>query len=817
MKILADLPRDLRYAARSLLRTPGFTAVAVAVLALGIGATSAILSLVSAVWLKPLPFADADRVVSLWVDLSSLGGPPRLEATPSHYDAWRQRAQSFEEMAAVVPSSMNLTGGGEPERLAAVRTTPNLFATIGLAPILGRTFVQDDGAEEAVVISERFWLRRLGGDPAAVGRTITLDGSPHVVVGIVPPDFRFPYGEKDVFIATAFAPQLLAENGAFIWSVVAKLRAGVSIETARAEMDAVAAALRAENRNGSPVVIEPLRDSLARGNPNARDIRPTLIGLLGAVGLVLLIACANVANLMLARATVRQKELAIRKALGAARGRVLRQLVTESGALAGFGVVGGLGLAAACFGYLTRLLPATLPASTTLALDWRVLALTVGASLVTVLLFGVGPAFVAARRDFGAAFGRAVGAHGARARRLRSALVVAEVALTVVLLAGAGLLLRSYAAVLAVDPGFDAEGVLLVDTPLSPSRYPAAADRDAFYHGVLERVRALPGVETAGYTNFAPLVIKGGRSVTFVEGRPVPTQEEIFRTVAQDRGVSPGYFETLRVPLVSGRLIDARDTRDAPLVAVINEAMVRLHWPDEDSIGKQFRFGLGDMNRLFTVVGVVGDMRQDGLDAPSFPEIYAPLDQLGPSGQFSLMWPQQLVVRTSGDPLALGAAVRRAVWDIDADQPVASVRALSEVLDVELAGRNVQLTLLGAFASLALVLAAVGLYGTLSYTVSQSTNEIGLRMALGARQQTVVGTVVRSALSTAALGIGLGLIAAYALTRTIASFLYDVSPTDPVTAVAVAGVLLVVAALAAFVPARRAASVNPMTALRAEG
>ncbi|HWN37539.1 MAG TPA: ABC transporter permease, partial [Gammaproteobacteria bacterium] len=446
MTMLADLPRDFRYAARSLARTPGFTVVAVAVLALGIGATSAILSLVSAVWLKPLPFANEDRLVSLWVDLSSVGGPTRLEAPPATYNAWRQRAQSFEEMTPVAPASVNLTGGGEPERLSAVRTTPNLFATIGLAPILGRTFAPDDGAEEAVVLSERFWMRRLGGDPNVVGRTITLDGSPHVVVGIVPPDFRFPFGEKDAFIATVFPQELLAEQGSFIWSVVAKLRPGVSIEAAQAEMNAVSATLRAENGPGQPVAVAPLRDSLVRGNLTTRDIRPTLIGLLGAVGLVLLIACANVANLMLARATVRQKELAIRKALGAARGRVLRQLLTESGMLAGLGVVGGLGIAAACFGYLTRLLPATMPASSTLALDWRVLALTIGAALLTVLLFGVGPAFVAARRDFGAAFGRAVGAHGTKARRLRAALVVAEVALTVVLLAGAGLLLRSYAA-----------------------------------------------------------------------------------------------------------------------------------------------------------------------------------------------------------------------------------------------------------------------------------------------------------------------------------------------------------------------------------
>jgi putative ABC transport system permease protein len=815
--MLADIPRDLQYAARSLLRTPGFTVVAVAVLALGIGATSAIFSLVSAVWLKPLPFADEERLVSLRVDLSSLGGPGSIEAPPASYYAWRERAQSFEEMAAVVPESMNMTGEGEPERLAVVRTTPNLFATIGLTPILGRTFGPDDGADETVVVSSSFWLRRLGGDPAALGRTITLDGTARTIVGVVPPDFRFPYGEKDVFIATDFSPEMQAEEGSYIWSVVAKLRPGVSIAAAQAEMNGVAGALRAENRSGQPVVVAPLRDSLARGNPTSGDVRPILRALLGAVALVLLIACANVANLMLARAAVRKKELAIRKALGAARGRVLRQLLTESAALAGAGVVGGLGIAAACFGYLTRLLPVTLPASNTLALDARVLALTIGVALVTVLLFGAGPALAAARRAFGAAFGRAVGAQSAKARRLRGALVVAEIALTVVLLAGAGLLLRSYAAVLAVDPGFDADGVLLVDTPPSPSRFSAPAERDAFYRRVLEGVRALPGVDSAGFTNIAPLVVKGGRSVTFVEGRPRPQEDQVFRLITQNRGVSAGYLETLRVPLVAGRFIDERDTRDAPLVAVINEAMARLHWPAEDPLGKRFRFGLGDIERSFTVVGIAGDMRQDGLDAPPFPELYAPLDQFGGGANFTLMWPQQLVVRTrSGDPLALAPAVRRVIANVEPDQPVA-IRAMNEVLDAELANRSTQLTLLGAFAVIALLLAGVGLYGTLSYTVSQSTNEIGLRMALGAAQQTVVGSVVRSALASAMLGIGSGLVVAFALTRTIASFLYGVSPTDPATAVAVAGVLLVVAGLAAYVPARRAASVNPMTALRAEG
>jgi putative ABC transport system permease protein len=810
MTMLADLPRDLRYAARSLARTPGFTVVAVAVLALGIGATSAIFSLMSTVWLKPLPFADEQRIVSLWTDFSAFGGLPRSEVTPGHYVDWRERSQSFEQMTLIEPVGVNLTAeGGEPERLFGLRASENLFATIGLAPLLGRTFAPGDGAGEAVVVSEAFWLRRLGGDPAAVGRTITLDGAAHVVVGVVPRDFNYPRVEQELFIATAFSPQILAERGSYSWNVVAKLRPGVALETARTEMRAISAALEAESPQtgrGASVAIVPLRDDLAR------SVSPTLTALSAAVALVLLIACANVANLMLARATVRQKELAIRKALGAARGRVLRQLLTESFMLAGLGTAGGLALAAACFGYLTRLLPTTLPDSAALNLDWRMLTLTIMAAFVTVLLFGGGPAFAAARRDFGLGVGRPVGAQGARARRMRSALVVAEIALTVVLLAGAGLLFRSYAKVLAVDPGFDADGLLVAATVLPASRYPNPADRDAFYQRVLERVRALPGVESAGYVNFAPLVVKGGRSITLLDGRPRPGPGEMGRTIVGNRAVSPGYLEMLGVPQVSGRLIDTRDTRNAPGAAVVNQTMAGLLWPDQDPIGQRFRSGAtGDT--LFTIVGVVGDMRQLGLDVPAGPEMYVPLEQ----SNVQFMWPNHLVVRAAGDPLALAAAVRAAIWDVDPNQPVSDVRAMSEVLDAELANRSTQLTLIGAFAVLALVLAAVGLYGVLSYTVSQSTNEIGLRMALGAEARMVVRSVLRSALATALLGIGVGLVAAYALTRTIASFLYEVSPSDPATAVAVAGVLLVVAAVAAFVPARRAASVDPMTALRTEG
>lgn len=815
MTLLADLARDFRYGARSLARTPSFTVVAVAVLALGIGATSAIFSLLSATWLKPLPFADEDRLVTLWADLTPIGGPSRVEIAPANYADWQERSRSFESMAPIEIASFNLTGdGGEPERLSGVRTTWNLFATIGLAPLVGRTFVPEDGTgEPVVVVSEGFWFRRLGGDPAAVGRTINLNGSPHMIVGVVPRDFRFPTGEVDVFVPTVFSAEQLASETNFFWYLVAKLRADVTLEAARAEMEAVSAAIRADNpARGVAVTIAPLRETLVRGaGPRAEERPRTLFVMLGAVVLVLLIACANVANLVLTRVTLRQKELAIRNALGAARGRVLRLLVTESVLLAAASVVVGLAIARATFGYLTRLLPGTLPASATLSLDWRALALTITAALVTVILFGAVPALSAARRDFGISFGRAIGGRSAVASRFRMVLLVAEIALTVVLLAGAGLLLRSYRAVLAVDPGFATENLLVAETVLPASRAANTAERESFYRRVLDDVRALPGVEAAGYTNFAPLVFKGGRSLILVDGRPPPPAEEVLQNIATNRSASAGYLETLGVPLLRGRLFDERDTRGAPLTAVINESLARAYWSDGDPIGQRLSIGGGE---LVTVVGVVGDVRQLGLDTPADREVFVPLDQAAGN---AFMAPRQLVVRTTGDPLALAAAVRRAVWAVDPNQPVSSVRAMSEVLDAELGNRNTQLTLIGAFAMLAVVLAAVGLYGVLSYAVAQKTNEIGLRMALGATPSTVVGSVVRTALGAAALGIGAGLVGAFALTETISSFLYGVSPTDPTTALAVAGVLLAVAGLAALAPALRAASVDPMTALRAEG
>jgi putative ABC transport system permease protein len=543
----------------------------------------------------------------------------------------------------------------------------------------------------------------------------------------------------------------------------------------------------------------------------SRDARPTLLVLLAAVGAVLLITCANVANLLLARGAKRRTELAVRKALGAGAGRVLRQLLTESAVLASLGVIVALALATLSFEYLARMMPASYPQGAAPGLDWRVLSFTVVIASLTVLLFGAGPALAASRLDVNDALKRSVGAlHGGR---LRSALVVAEITLTAVLLVAAGLLLRSYAQVLRVEPGFRAEGLLIATTILPPSQYGAPAARSAFYERVLERVAALPGVTATGYVNFPPLVFKGGRSLVTIDGQAPPPREEFARNITSTRVASAGYLATLGVPLVQGRLLDERDTPSATTAVVVNQAMVRLHWPDSNPIGARLKIGGPQTDSpWFTVVGVVGDMRQMGLDVAAEPEMYFPYTQRTDDGQFN--WPSHLVVRAPGDPMALASAVRSAVWEVDAEQPVSNIRTMSDVVDAELANRNTQLTLVGSFAVVALLLACVGLYGVLSYAVAQRTSEIGLRMALGAERRNVVRAVLRSALLLAGLGIVIGLPVALGLTHLLASVLFGVEPADPATLLGVCALLLLMTILASYLPARRAASVNPIAALR---
>jgi putative ABC transport system permease protein len=819
LPFLESVAQDVRFACRTLRRNRGFTFVAVAILALGIGGITAVFSLVDAVLLRPLPFHDPDRLVVLWEDFSATGahgGLTRVEPAPANYVEWKARSGSFADMAALERRIYNLTGDGEPEKLVGMRTTANLFSLLGLQPIMGRTFsARDEGpdADPVVLVAESFWRQRFAADPGLVGRSIRLNGLPHTVVGVVPGHFRFPDQQGSVWVPASFTPAELASHGAH-WYVVARLKPAIALSQAQAELRTIAQRLEEEypdSNAGIGATVIPLHEQLAR------EARPALLIVLGAVAIVLLLTCANVANLLLARGAGRQKELALRRALGAGQGRVLRQVLTESLVLAGLGLLLGIALCTASSGYLARLIPETFPEGTRPALDVRVLSFSAGMGLLTVLLFGGAPAVAAARLGLGEALkkGAGRGSVTAGSGRLRQALVMGQIALTVVLLVAGGLLLRSYAEVVTVSPGFQPRGLLVAETILPPHKYSTPASRTAFYREVLERVNALPGIAAAGYVNYPPLTLKEGRGYLTIEGQPPPPLEQRARQVVSWRVVSPRYLPALGVPLIRGRHLDERDGPDAPPAVIVNRAMARLHWPEGDPIGRRVKLGRAESAHPWcTVVGVVGDVRQMGLEVPAEPEVYFSLDQ--PTGATPFFWPQHLVVRTQGDLRTVAPALRRAVRDVDPDQPVSGIRSMGEIFDTELSSRKTHLSLVGTFAALALLLASVGLYGVLSHDVAQRTPDIGVRMALGAQRADIVGSVLSRALRMAVTGIALGLIAALALTRVLASVLFGVGPTDAATFAAVPALLLTVAVLATYAPARRAASVDPATALRAE-
>jgi len=810
---LESIGQDIRYGVRGLKRSPGFAVAAILMLALGIGANTAIFSLVRAVVLRPLPFPNPDRLVLIWDDFSANGGPARVGPSPADYVAWKERSRSFTDLAAFTTATYNLTASGEPAKLDGLRTTANMFAVLGMTPILGRTLdPADEGPDAApvVVVSEKLWRSRFGSDPNLVGRTIALNGVGHTVVGIVPPDFQFPNRETVMWVPARFTPQELAEAGNYYIWVLARLTPGTRLEHAQAEMEPIARQLEEKypaTKNRLRIAVTQLHDHLTQ------EARPTMAMLLGAVGLVLLTACANLANLLLARAATRRKEVALRKVLGAGHARLARQLITESAVLAGIGAVVGIALSAAAFSYLARLLPPTLPATSTLRIDSSVLLFTAGVAALIVLLIGSAPAMAAVRTGLETALRSSSGRSTAASARFRGLLVVAEITMTVVLLVAAGLLLRSYTKVLAVDPGFNPQRVLLAETVLPSSRYRTLESRTRFYDGVLERVRALPGVTRAAYANYPPLMFKGGRAFMSIEGRPAPRPEEFNRFIVSDRVVSAGYFAALEVPVRRGREFDARDSAAAPPSVIINARLARLHFSDDDPIGRRVKIG-NPNGPWLTIVGVVGDMRQMGIDTAAEPEIYFAANQSVINAPF--FWPQQLVIRTTGDPLALAPAVRQAVWAVDGDEPVSRIQSMSQVFDAELLNRNTQLTLIGAFALLTLLIASVGLYAVLSYSVAQQLREIGVRMALGARRISVVIGVVREGFVLTAFGVILGLVAAFAGTRLLAAWLFEVDATDPLTFALTALLLGLVAIAATALPAFRGASVNPSAVLRSE-
>jgi predicted permease len=801
---LRQFIQDLKYGLRTMRRGPGFTAVAVLTLALGIGANTAIFSVVNAVLLRPLPYRDPARLVTVLHD----GWKP---VAPANFLDWREQSRSFESIAAAQSWNLTMTGRDRPEQLNVLQTSAEMFHVLGVDAALGRTYTAGEdqpGREHVVVISHGFWQRRFGGSPDVIGRQVTLDGEPYTVVGVMPPDFQFaPFWATH---AEAWLPLNLGERvtdrrGQSL-RVFARLKPGVTREQAQAEMEAINKRLEEQYpraNEGLTVSVDPLHEKVVGKS------RPALLVILGAVGFVLLIACANVANLTLAKAASRRKEIAVRIALGAGRWRVIRQLLTESLMLSLAGGGGGLLLAYWSNTALASLGPDTLPRVRTVGLDANVLLFTLGLSVLVGLLFGLAPALRSVSTDLTESLkDRARGSSpDRRQERVRQLLVVGEIAVSLVLLVGGGLMMRSFLRLTSVEPGFDPRGVLTATVPLSGPRYSTDEQRAAFFRQLTTQLSSLPGVKSASAINHIPL---GGDVWTYgftVEGRPAPPDAE--RPSAVYRVVRPDYFRTMGATLLKGRDFTERDDASSPGVVIVNEALARWQWPGEELLGKRITLN-SEGTKTREVVGVVKDLKQGEWASESKPEMYLPHTQdASPRGM-------TLVIRASSDLSELGAEVRREVWAIDKDLPVSQVIGMEDVVAESVGQQRFNTLLIGVFAASALILAAVGIYGVMSHTVAQRTHEIGVRMALGARGRDVLGMVIRQGLVLTLFGLAVGLIGALALTRMMNSILYEVSATDPLVFGSVAAALTLSALLACYLPARRATKVDPLEALRYE-
>jgi putative ABC transport system permease protein len=809
---MATLLQDLKYGLRMLAKNPGFTLVAAVTLALGIGANTAIFSVVNTVLLRPLPFHDPHQIVV--VGSEWMGGAG--DFSPADFLDVRAQSRSFEQMAAYRFWSFNLTAGEHPERVIGEVVTTNFFALLGVEPVLGRGFLPSDGGRtgsRVALLSYGLWQRRFGGNDSVLGQKAILNGEPFTVIGIMPRGFNFPE-DAELWVSPRYAvpahPLRLnvdpaTMRGSHYFDSIARLRPGVTEERARADLAVVfndiARAHGDSDLRGAKPWVQSLHES------EVGNVRPALLVLLAAVGLVLLIACANAASLILARGVARQKEMAVRVALGASRARVVRQLLTESLLLALLG--GGLGILLAFWGFapLATLVPADLRQMTRLTLDVRVLAFTAALALLAGIVFGLAPALTGARTNLtgtlkeggrSSAFGR---------HRGQELLVIAETAVALVLLVGAGLLLKSFVRLLNVDEGFDPSHVLTLQISLPQARYPQPESRHNFVNKILAQIDALPGVTSTCVVTRLPLNPGGSSRGVQIEGKSYPPDRDAESVVPSYSVVSPDFFKVLRIPLLAGRQFTPRDDAHSPGVFIINRAMAKTFWPNQDPVGKRIRMDTGQS--WAEIVGVVGDVRQHELGEPARPMMYAPYAQ-DP-------WPfVDIAVRTATDPAALASPVAGAIQSVDPDEPVYNVRTMEEVVARSVSGRRFNMVLLGIFASLALVLTAIGIFGVVSFAVSQRTHEIGIRMALGARRQDVFKLVVGRGVVLALLGVGLGVAGALGLTRFLAGLLYGVKPSDPLTFVAVALVLLGVAVLASYLPARRAAKVDPMVALRCE-
>jgi putative ABC transport system permease protein len=800
------LRQDLSYTARVLRRSPGFAFTAVAIVALGIGATTAAFSVTDFVLIRPLPFPESERLVKVWQTTPSY---PRLEFSPANYRDWKQVAKSFESMATYFSTAVNVVGEGEPIRLTGASVSADLLPTLGVSPLIGRTFSADDdraGAPGTLILSYQLWQTEFGGDPNVLNRTLTLDNAAFAVIGVMPREFHFPTSSALFWTTNRFTEASYRERGDFRIEVVARLRRGATLEQARAEMAVVAKQSRqqyaVENRNVSATVIA-LRDEVSERS------RLLLLALSGAAGCVLLVACANLANLLLARALGRRRELAVRTAIGAGRERLVRQLMTESLLLATVGGALGVGLASLSVPLLTRLVPLNLPIAATPSVDVRVLLVAVGLTALTGIAFGLAPVLRAGGSPDLGGLREGSRSGGGRTERLRSALVVVEIVASVVLLASAGLLIRALLTVQRTDPGFDPDGVLTMRTPLPMPQYGAVATRDAFYTRVLADIRALPGVTQAGYVSFLPMTFRAGMWPVSIQGRPTTGSAD--RDVAPLRYVTPGYFATLSIPVKRGRDISESDDRDHPFVAVVSESFARRYWPNQDALGRHLTFALADR----VVVGVVGDIMFRGLERLSEPQVYLSSKQVS-DGAITFYSPKELAVKSSVPPSALAPSVRAIIRRADPKLPIYDVRTLTDVLDLETASRSVQVRVLSAFALVAFVLAAVGIHGLLSFAVSQREQEIGVRIALGAQTGDILSMVLGRCLLLAVAGVVPGIALAYAAGRSMEALLAGVPPADALTLASAVALSLLMTVAGSLPPTLRALRIDPITALRAE-